>query len=919
MQVFICKGWEYDGCSDAQIAERRGAGVIQFSFKSKFSWAGRGASTLCIAVVLSVALAGSLGAQEPEDEPEIPEAPAEATPTPVPDPPLDYLEMWEKGEYGLAIKALETQIEKARRLPPRWLLDRAELRFILGNVKGAVADLEQLSAQIADPIYFHRLAVLYRYQGRYAEAKQAMEKGLEQAERFQRWGMSAPNMLAYAQILEETGQDPKTILNSLFPLIHSEYPEFAEGFSGAGDLAFRRGDFQLASEYYEKALAVEPTHLASMAGLAECYWRSNDPRVEEMTEKIAAINPKYQRMMMMKTENLLDLRRVDDAMEVIEAGLQINSADLKFLAYKAAALFLKGDEVGMKAAQGEALQRNKRFAEAYWRVGKVASRHYRFKEAAAFHRKAIETDETDLEAKLQLGFDLLRLGEEKEGQALLEEVYKTDKYNASLFNMLTLMDTLEGYATIERGAFVLKLPRDEEAILAEDALSLLEEELEKYEDLYKVRLERPVLVQIFANHDDFMVRSVGLPGNLGYMGICFGRLVTMDSPSARRKYAMNWRSVLWHEFVHVITLQKTNNKMPRWLSEGISVFEETRRSPAWGQKMDADFKVIVQHEPPPGLSDLEKFFTLPKTSNHLMFGYFCTGEFVKFYVDTYGFDPLVESLEAMANDAKCEEALAAAAKKSVAEIDAAFREHLTKRFEPYKNLPDVALEAEEEFMEEDGDSSDSLQVAGPPDPITAPDPTEAPNDAPFVVALENAAKATQDKRWEDAERELNIAKTYFPEYDGRDAPRRMLINLHKQSEDNEKLKAALLDQLNFVAEDFSACRSYVDLMKEEKIWEEVARVAEWAMGIDPFDVAMRRDLMDALLKTNKDELALAELNRLAHLDPAHATDYRLEQAEAMIRLKQWDGAKKTTLALLEETPHYWRAQELLLRIVERKE
>lgn len=842
--------------------------------------------------------------------------PSEAAPTPTPVPPLDYLEMWEKGEYGLALKALETQIEKARRLPPRWLLDRADLRFILGDVKGAVADLEQLSAQIADPIYFQRLSELYRYQGRYAEAKQALEKGAEQAERFQRWGMSAPNMLAYARIMEDMGKDPKMILNSLFPILHNEYPEFADGFSEAGDLAFRRGDYQLASEYYEKALAVEPKHLAAMAGLAECYWRSNDPRVEEMTTRIAAINPKYPRMMMMETERLLDLRRVDEALAVIEKGLIINSADLHFHAYHAAALFLKGDLQGMQAAQQEALRRNKRFAEAYWRVGKVASRHYRFAEAAEFHRKAIETDDTDLEAKLQLGFDLLRLGEEKEGQALLEKVYEQDKYNASLFNMLTLMDTLEGYATIERGAFVLKLPKDESAILADDALALLEESLQRYEELYKVRLERPVLVQIFANHDDFMVRSVGLPGNLGYMGICFGRLVTMDSPSARRKYSMNWRSVLWHEFVHVITLQKTRNKMPRWLSEGISVFEETRRSPAWGQKMSAEFKAIVQHEPPPGLSDLEKYFTLPKSTNHLMFGYFCTGEFVKFYVDTYGFDALVASLDAMAEDAKCEDALAVAAKKSVAEIDDAFRGHLTKRFEPFANLPDVALEptpSEEDFIEESDATTETPMTAGPPAS------TAAPSDAPFLAALEKAALATKEERWDDAERELNIAKTYFPEYDGRDAPRRLLINLHKQTDNKEKLKEALLDQILFVAEDFNACRAYVDLMKEQGDWEEIARVAQWAMGIDPFDVPMRRDLLESLFKTGKDELALTELNRLAQLDPAHATDYQLDQVEAMIRLKRWDGAKESALALLEETPHYWRAQELLLRIVERKE
>jgi len=46
-------------------------------------------------------------------------------------------------------------------------------------------------------------------------------------------------------------------------------------------------------------------------------------------------------------------------------------------------------------------------------------------------------------------------------------------------------------------------------------------------------------------------------------------------------------STLWHELAHVVTLSATHNRMPRWLSEGISVYEERQRDPAWGMKMNA--------------------------------------------------------------------------------------------------------------------------------------------------------------------------------------------------------------------------------------------------------------------------------------------------------------------------------------------
>src|SRR5690606_25448667 len=167
----------------------------------------------------------------------------------------------------------------------------------------------------------------------------------------------------------------------------------------------------------------------------------------------------------------------------------------------------------------------------------------------------------------------------------------------------------------------------------EDAMKLLVHAMTTYEELYQVELEKPVLVEMFDNHDDFMVRSVGLPGSVGHLGICFGQLVTLDSPSARPRGSWNWRSVLWHEFVHVITLQKTNNRMPRWLSEGISVYEEERYSPAWEDKLDPDYRAIVEEDGLPDMEALNTLFTAPQSPVHLLFGYFAAGEFVEYYIE----------------------------------------------------------------------------------------------------------------------------------------------------------------------------------------------------------------------------------------------------------------------------------------------
>ena len=99
----------------------------------------------------------------------------------------------------------------------------------------------------------------------------------------------------------------------------------------------------------------------------------------------------------------------------------------------------------------------------------------------------------------------------------------------------------------------------------------------------------PILIEMFPRHDDFAVRTVGLPGMIGALGACFGRVVTLDSPKARPPGDFNWGATLWHEIAHVITLQLSNQRIPRWLTEGISVFEEKRARPEWGREMEVPF------------------------------------------------------------------------------------------------------------------------------------------------------------------------------------------------------------------------------------------------------------------------------------------------------------------------------------------
>ena len=110
---------------------------------------------------------------------------------------------------------------------------------------------------------------------------------------------------------------------------------------------------------------------------------------------------------------------------------------------------------------------------------------------------------------------------------------------------------------------------------------------------YQFTPKGPILIEMFPKHDHFAVRTAGLPGMIGALGACFGKVVTLDSPRARPG-EFQWEGTLWHELAHVITLQLSNQRLPRWLSEGISEYEETVERPGrWGRAGDLMFANLM--------------------------------------------------------------------------------------------------------------------------------------------------------------------------------------------------------------------------------------------------------------------------------------------------------------------------------------
>ena len=135
---------------------------------------------------------------------------------------------------------------------------------------------------------------------------------------------------------------------------------------------------------------------------------------------------------------------------------------------------------------------------------------------------------------------------------MLERSFALDKFDQTTYNLLTMLDSLDKFEVVSEGNLVIKLDASEMPVMREFVGPLAQQALATFAKKYQFTPKGPILIEMFPKHDDFAVRTVGLPGMIGALGACFGRVVTLDSPKARPPGDFNWEPTLWHELAHVI-------------------------------------------------------------------------------------------------------------------------------------------------------------------------------------------------------------------------------------------------------------------------------------------------------------------------------------------------------------------------------
>jgi tetratricopeptide (TPR) repeat protein len=711
------------------------------------------------------------------------------------------------------------------------------------------------------------------------------------------WAYRAPaDRVALARAALQLGVDPRRVLENVIDPLKKSDPEFRGAYLATGEIALEKNDYALAAKAFAQAVKKFPDDPDAYFGLARAYAPSDAKATTEALEKTLELNPNHTGAQIMIADHAIDSEAYSEAEKAIDKALSVNPHLPEAHALRSVIAHMRADEKAEEAAREAALRPWQTNPEVPHLIGRKLSQKYRFAEGATLQARALKFDSDYVPAKIQLAQDYLRLGRSEEGWALAEEVYKADPYDVVAYNLTNLRDVMAKFRTLKSEHFDIRMDPKEAEIYGPEVITLLERAHGILTKKYGIPLKERTIVEIFPNQKDFAIRTFGLPGGAGYLGVCFGRVITANSPAARPGSTSNWQAMLWHEFGHVVTLSLTRNKMPRWLSEGISVYEERQQRGNWGEQMQPRYRAMLLADDLTPVSKLSGAFMRPKTPAHLQFAYYQSSLVVEWIVGKWGLVKLQDCLEDLGKGVAMNTALA-------------------NHFAPTEQL-------DAEFA---AYAREKARAVGPKLDWTPPKPEQirsskslqewlAQNPDNFTALTQQAERLMQAGAWESAKKPLKRLIELYPEQHAPDSAYAQLAKVHRELGETTDEEAMLNKVAELSAEAPDVYQRLMMLAAEREEWKTVLSHAENLSAVNPLLAAPHEYAAKAHEALGNATSAINRYRALLQLNPANPAQTHYRLGKLLHENGGGADAKKHVLLALEEAPRFRAALNLLLQM-----
>lgn len=585
----------------------------------------------------------------------------------------------EIGRYDDAIRHNRKAIElDETELRARWQL--GQVLETLGRIDDAIAayahfDERMTGESLPDRpdeltwlgLGFYRFSTLSRHRDIVRRTRHVLTEVLQEAFDFvdaDYWParLAAAELLLDKHNLDEAARD--------FDHILEQCPAAARAETGLGRIALERWDFETCESRAGAALKANPNCVPAHVLLGDL----------RMTE-----------------------RRYEDARAAAEAALQINSNSLEALGLLAAAQTRLGDLAAAKGTIDRAEKLNPRPAAVYHALGTWQSAGRQYAQAEAAFKRAIEFAPWWAAPRTALGQVYMDEGDEELARRTLEASFALDSFDAHTHNVLELLDVLDRFDRLETEHFIVKFDKKSDAVIAPYLSAALEGFYDEVCKAYGTFPEKKSIIEIFPDHMGFSVRVTGRPF-IATVGACSGRVIAMVAPRGLAPFGkFNWATTLRHEFTHTVTLAATENRIPHWMTEGLSVLQEPAPRP-WNIKQL--LCLALRQNRLFTLKSIDWGFMRPRRADDRTLAYMQSEWMFEYLIERHGDKVIPAFLKAFRDGLTQRDAFRAVIRITPEEFDAEFRQWAEQQVAAW-GMPTTPLRAKEDIrreLEEDRDN-----------------------------------------------------------------------------------------------------------------------------------------------------------------------------------------------------------------------
>ncbi|MCO6438855.1 MAG: tetratricopeptide repeat protein [Phycisphaerae bacterium] len=388
-----------------------------------------------------------------------------------------------------------------------------------------------------------------------------------------------------------------------------------------------------------------PQAYVGLARVALDAWNFED--AEKNAQEALKINPRFPPAWHVQAERLLIERRYDEAIAAANVALEVNPRDLIALSLTAAAHACRFDQDGVEGYREQIESIAPRCPVFHQILGTALSGIRQYADSEREFLRAIELNPNDANARNELGLMYMQWGREDKARDVLGTAFQIDPFNQRTKFTLDLLDDLRAFSTVETDHVIVRYRGDEDGVVAEAIARYMDKIYPEVTDDFETTLGEKTIIEIFPSLREFAVRITGQPW-IHTIGACTGRIIALSAPrrAAGLTGPYHFARVVRHEFTHTVTLAATHNRIPHWFTEGLAVLQEDApRSYDWMRMLSE----AVRRDELFDLVSVSWAFVRPRRPTDRAQAYAQSEWMCEYIIDRFGYAKIFDMLEAFRN------------------------------------------------------------------------------------------------------------------------------------------------------------------------------------------------------------------------------------------------------------------------------